>query len=272
MARDLFVFRHHVNQLKRSILRMARHKANRKIAFDRANAAKKFSEITFTTKFLAIGIDILTEQGNLTAAGCHKVFYFFQNTFGTAASFSTAYVRHDAVGAEIVAAVHDAHPSAERAFTANGNTLGNNRLTHVREEESLLFSDRAVQDLRHTPQRLCAENKIHVRIALFHLVAHALFRYHAAADTDEKRRLFGFQMLVSARDRERLFLCVTAHGAGVDHDNIRFFLGIGLFIAHSNEHAHHALAVCLVLLAAVSDDAGFSFHAVGKNAFNFINI
>ena len=73
-------------------------------------------------------------------------------------------------------------------------------------------------------------------------------------------------MLVAARYRKSALFGVLAHGARVDDDDIGVLFGRNGRVTHFREHAHDALAVRFVLLAAVRDDAGVAALADGNVA------
>ena len=96
-------------------------------------------KVAFAAELLAIGVYVLAEQGYFLHPARGKLAHFFEYHFGAAASLSSAYVRHDAVGTEVVAAVHNAHPCAEAAFAHNGKPLGYGKLAVVWHKNSLFL-------------------------------------------------------------------------------------------------------------------------------------
>ena len=269
---DARICRHRVDQLAGSVLRMARHKANDVISLDLANSRKKVCKITFSSEFLTVGVDVLTEQGNLSATACDKLAHLTQNILGTAAAFSASDVRNDTVRAEIVTAVHNADPSLIGILTQNGDSLHRDRLALVRAKASLLRGHHAVKDLGHLPELLRAEGKINIGIASLDTVDGLLFGNHAAGNADDQRRIFRFQMLIATRDGKRSLLRVITHGAGIDDDDVSVLLFIGLFITHRLQHTRNALTVRFVLLTAVRYHARLLDRARRNDITNFICI
>ncbi len=58
---------------------------------------------------IAVGVDILPEQGYLLEAVVVQIHYFCQNAVRFAGAFTSSCVRHNAVRAEIIASAHNAH-------------------------------------------------------------------------------------------------------------------------------------------------------------------
>src|SRR5699024_12464217 len=56
---------------------------------------------------LAVTVDVLAQQGDLLVAGFHQALELGQDVRRAAALFPAADVGHDAVGAEVVAPVHE---------------------------------------------------------------------------------------------------------------------------------------------------------------------
>ena len=110
---------------------------------------------------------------------------------GASASLSAAHIRNDAVGAEIIAAVHYAHPCAGFALAAHGNTLGKHGVALIGIERAPL-SHSVVKHLGQSPEMLRAENEIYIGIAFLYLVAHAHLRNHTAAYADDELGIFLF--------------------------------------------------------------------------------
>ena len=106
MLCDLFTLRHGIEQLMRAVLRVRGHEAYNEIAVDTVYLAQKCGEIQLTLAVVAVGIDILTEQGYLFIAAFDKLARFAYNNVAAAASLSSADIWHYAIGAEIVAPVH----------------------------------------------------------------------------------------------------------------------------------------------------------------------
>jgi len=101
-----------------------------------------------------------------------------------------------------------------------------------------------------------AEDPVHVAVAVFHLFGRRGLRHHAAAEKNLLSRMARLGVHQRADVAEHTRFGVLADGAGVDHDAVGPFLGVGELIAAGDEHPADALGVGLVLLAAVGVDPG----------------
>ena len=117
--------RNGVDQLVAGVLRVAGHEADLVIAGHRAEQVEQIGEVHLLFQPLAIAVDVLAQQGDFLIPRFHKAAELGEDIAGLAALFAAADIRHDAVGAEVVAAVHDGQPCAELAlapdaFAASG--------------------------------------------------------------------------------------------------------------------------------------------------------
>ena len=66
----------------------------------------------FTGRLLKpVRVYVLSQQGNFFVALRHKIHHLIQNALYITAAFASAGIRHDTVGAEVIAAAHDGHKS-----------------------------------------------------------------------------------------------------------------------------------------------------------------
>ena len=113
---DMFTFRNRLNNVLTHIARMACHIADALHAGHIIYAAQQFGKHALFAKILAVGIYVLPKQGKLFVAVCHCLLNFFHNVFNAAAALAPAHIRHYAVSAEIVAAVHNGYPRRKAAL------------------------------------------------------------------------------------------------------------------------------------------------------------
>ena len=73
LMRALFALGHRFEELLRRILGMACHESDEKLAGDVVYHADKVGKINAQTEILAVGVDVLPEQGNVLAAGSDKL-------------------------------------------------------------------------------------------------------------------------------------------------------------------------------------------------------
>ena len=98
---------------------MRRHESHAEIAFYTRNLFKKTRETVFKTEIFAVRIDVLSQQNYLFITFVDKSLEFVRDRGHSAAAFSSAHIRHDAISAEIIAAVHDIQPGVGAARAEN---------------------------------------------------------------------------------------------------------------------------------------------------------
>ena len=246
--RDVRRGRHNVDQLVACVLGVAGHKAQDKIALDLVKLGKQIGKIVVLA--LGVGVDVLPKQRNILVALCHQLANLGNDLLLISAALSAAHIGHDAIGAEIVAAVHNGHPRAVVAASRDGHALGYDVLGLLRAENATGARDLLPEQLGKTVQGCRAEGQVHVRILVLDILAAVLLRHHTAADRNDQRGLFGFEVLILPHDGKCLLLGVLANGAGVDRDQIGI-CGVGAkLVAHVLRHTRKLFAVRLVLLAA----------------------
>ena len=192
LARHVRLFCHDVNELFRRVFRVARHKSDDIIAVDGAYFFDEVGKIALLAQSLAVGIDVLPEQRYLLVAALDKPAHLVHDVFGAARTLASAHVWDDAVRAEIVAAVHYAHPRLIRALAAHRHAFRDRRIVAVCGEHAAVFFHNGVYYLRQGVKFCRAEYEINVRIAVFYLVAHIRLRHHASADADDEIGVFIF--------------------------------------------------------------------------------
>ena len=177
--------------------------------------------------------------------------HLFQNPLRLTAPLPSPDVGDDAVGTEVVAAVHNGDPGFQLALTHHRQTLGNASGVVRRLKDPLLLVQHLTQKLREFPQHMGAENQIYVTEGLFDLLRHVGLLHGAAAKTDDLAGLAAFRVGQSAHVAQNPHLGVLPDGAGVDDNDVRLTLVLGKSVAHLREHPPDLLRVRLVLLAAV---------------------
>ena len=118
-------------------------------------------------------------------------------------------------------------------------------------EDPFFFGIHAVEQLREPPQGLGPEDQVHMAVGGPDLLRHLRPLGHAAAQADDALRPLLLDVDQLAHHAEDLLLRVLPDGAGVDEDDVRQPGVLGKAAAHLPQHAHHALAVRHILLAAV---------------------
>ena len=115
---------HHVEQLVAGVLRLGGHKADKVVALDLIQRRQQVGKVVADAQILAVGVDVLPQQGDLLEALGHKAAHLIDDPLRVAAALPAPDVGHDAVGTEVVAAVHDGHPRAGASLPHHGHALG----------------------------------------------------------------------------------------------------------------------------------------------------
>ena len=149
---DLGIFCHGVEKLFTGIFWMAGHKAHQEIAVQLGDHLQKIGKIHAAAQILAVGVHILTQEVNFLAAAGDQLPALSQNILRLPAALPAPHIGHDAVGAEVVTAVHDAHPAFQAAAADNGQTLSNGAGLVFNVKLALFPGEHLVENLRELPQ------------------------------------------------------------------------------------------------------------------------
>ena len=180
----LFALGHGLKQLFGGVLGVARHESYEKFAGDLVYHGDKVRKIDIAVEILAVGVDILAEQRNVLVALGNQLPCLGDNILGSAAALTPAHIRHDAVGAEVVAAVHNGQPRLDLAVTLQGHALGDIAVAALCGEHTLFARHDPEQKLREVPQVVRPENEIDNGVGALYLLGHMLLLHHAAAHGD----------------------------------------------------------------------------------------
>ena len=116
MSADLIRVFHDLDQLIGKILRMGCHEPDALDFIDFFYFLQKLCEGNFIFQVFTVGVDVLTKQHNFHNAVVCELFDLLQNFLRASALFSSADIRNNTVGAEIVAAEHDIDAGFKRIF------------------------------------------------------------------------------------------------------------------------------------------------------------
>ena len=264
---DLGVFCNGVKELAAGVLGVRGHEAQAEFARKLRNLRHEVGKVHAAGQILAIRIDVLAQQGDLLVARGDQPAALLQHVLRAAAALTAAHVGHDAVGAEIVAAVHHGHPCLERVRPCDGDMLGDGAGGILRGKNALACRQHVQQQLRELPQMVRGKHAVHVGIGFFDALGHLRLAHHAAADEDLLPRVAALGMHQRADVAEHALLGVLADGAGVQDDDVRALLGVREAVARALQHPADALGVRLVLLAAVGIHKGKRGHALHLPVF-----
>lgn len=203
----------------------------------------------------------MAQQCNLTHALAHQTGHLVDNLLEGAALFATAHVRHDAIGAEIIAARHDGHPGVILGLAMPRHAHGIRILMLIGADMTLAVKERLGNELGHMCDRMRAKDDIDVIDV----------GEKALAITLRDAAAHGNHTLARRRRRQAfagIALTVQASIGGLTHtacheDNDIGMLGIERHEATIRiEQTAHTLGVVLIHLAAKgADKVGFT----GKN-------
>ncbi len=248
----LFALGHGAEELLRGVARMAGHEADQEVAGDVVYGSYEIRKVAAFAQILAVAVDVLAQQGDVLISGLDQGARLGDDVVKAPRALPARGRRgDDAVGAEVVAAVHDAQPGLHAAGAADGQALGHHALARRDLEHSPLPAQRALIELREAPELVRAEAEVHYAEGFFIFSAMSAALDHAAADRDDEPRVFRLGVHQRADVAQYAHLRVLAYGAGVHDDEVGLVLVLGEAEAHELYIAADGLAVGLVLLAAI---------------------
>ena len=222
--------------------------ANAHVRHGVCNYLQQISEINNPTFFLpSVGVDVLSEQGHLFIATCLQVEYFVADAFYIARALPSAGVRHNAVGAEVVAATHDANEAgyllADTCREDVSVSLGSAEL-YVDGLMSLFALGDEIRQVK-----ICIRPGYKV-----HMVVTQEFLAHALGHTTNHANHSALVVFASGEFLQAVLytlLGVIADGAGVQNNDVCMTELISQFGISGLENSCHHLAVRHVHLASV---------------------
>ena len=218
---DVRVRLHHLDELIREILRVRGHIAYAPETRQLCHGGEQLREARAARDVIAIGIDILTEQGDLETAIRDQLLALTEDRRRITRLLPTPHVRHDAVGAEIIAAVADVHRALEAVATVTRQLLDDELRILEHLEGPLPGDECLVQKLRELVDIVRTEDETHVRIALPDPLDLVLLLHHAAGDADDHPLAALVLMLQTADPTVELHVRVLPHRTGREQHHIR---------------------------------------------------
>ena len=201
-------------------------------------------------RIAAEGVDVLPQQGDLAGAAVQQVTAFVEDGRGQTGLLAAAGIGHDAVGAEIVTALHDVHEAHGR-----GRRIGAGFALHVMAGEVQQgktqggLVQQAFDGLGRAADAVAARHQTHLAAEEFF----AQLLGHAAGDGHQHTRRVAGDLADAAQGAHDFLFGLFAHGTGVDHHHAGLFQG-RLAKAARFEGAGQPLRVVHVHLAAEGDD------------------
>ena len=203
---------------------------------------------------LAVGLDGLAQQRDLSDAPRDVRLDLAHDLRDGAAALAPAAQRHDAVGAELVAALDDGHVGGDRGRARVGQpTIGQNRGPELAAE--VVRAQRVVRQVEH-PDHVVEALRLGEGVDVGEARPQGVVpgADHAAHDGDLE---VGVALLERAQVGElggRPVLGVLPHGAGVDHDQVGVGGAVGGLPAQTPQAGAEAGAVGDVHLTADGPD------------------
>ena len=258
-----FALGHGPEELFGGVFRMAGHEADQEIPGDVVDHADQIGKVHVQTEVLSVGVDVLAEKRDVLIAGGDQLLCLPDDILRQSGTLASAYIGNHAVGAEVVAAVHDGKPGFDAAVALTRDAFGHDAEILFGGVDPLVPVHDPFQQLGEAPELVRAEDQIHDGIGMLDPLGHVLLLHHAAADRDDLIWAGLLAVVQSADIAEHAHLGMFAHGTGVDDDDVRLKLVLRHAVAHLGKIAAELLAVGFVLLAAVGVHHGEGTGPVG---------
>ena len=183
----------------------------------------------------------------------HKALKLGNNIRFFPASFSSPYIRHNAVRAKVIAPVHNRQPSLSVIITLNGNTLGNNLIRIINIKHTLFTGKCFIKKFGKLMHNMSTENKVYKRIRFFDFIGYMLLLHHTSAKCDYNIVIFLLIAFKCADIAEHSVLGMFPYCAGVKNYKLCFKPVISEIISHNFKHTFDFFTVGNILLATVCD-------------------
>ncbi len=226
-------------------------------AADVIDASEQFGEADPA----GIGVDVLPQEEYLPDAGVRMPSRLFHNPEMVSADFPAPHVWNDAIGAVVVASLHDIDI---RPVSWNHECLMRHNLQRWDAFAEPCVNDRPVflafllDGCADAVQLMGPQHDIDMRHAGNDV--RALLLGDASGDGDDQGRLSFFIRPEPADIAQGLLVGLLAHRAGVQNNQIRLFQRLSWLPSFPAEYGIHLLAVEIIHLAAVGEDLHVSFH------------
>ena len=229
------------------------HEAQTAQPFDLGGRFQQIREIGAVLQVPAVGIDILAQQHDLLHAVPDQPAAFVQDLFFAPAPLPSPDIGHDAVGAELIAAVHDIDAGLVGIFAVIGQVF-HDAFRLVPDVHIAAVALQGITEIfRETEQVVGAEDQVHERIGPVDLVHVGGLLHHAAADADLHHGILLFKMGDPAQAAEDPLVRVVPDRTGVEEDKIRV-LALNLLITGRPQDARQLLRIPGVHLTAEGID------------------
>ena len=236
---------------------MAGHEADKEVPGHGVDLLQEPGEVhPRQPQVLAVGVDVLAQEGDVPISGLGELPDLGQNVLGPPGPLPPPDIGDDAVGAEIVAAVHDGDPGLDGALPPDREALGDGAGLVGGVEDAAPAGEDPPEELREPPEGVGPEDQVHVAEGLPELLHVVGLLHHAAAQAEDLAGVGLFLVDQGPHVAQHPLLGVLPDGAGIDDDDVGLGLLFGKAVAHLAEEAPDALRVGLVLLAPVGVHKG----------------
>ena len=230
---------------------MRGHKTDAHLGHSLRHPVEKLRETDdFTVGCLVtVRVNILPEQRHIFVTFLPHVAYLVQNAVDVAASLPSARVRHDTVGAEVIAAAHD------------GDEAGHVHTRHLERDHVAICFLRRQFDMDRLLAPLYGSDKvrqIHVRVGAGHQIGAVpihQFLFDALGHTteypDNQMFLLLAQRLKVLQSPDDTLFGIIAHRTGIDEDCVCLTDIVRQFVSVGLHDRSHDLAIRHIHLASV---------------------
>ena len=170
-----------VDQLAGTVLGVRGHEAQPVVAGDLVDLADQLSEGRPRLEPLTVAVDVLSEQGDILIALFDHLLRLRDDDLGLSAALSAAHIRHDAVGAEVVTAVHDRQPALEFAVAAGRDALVDLFVVVIADKDARAVHEALIEQLGELVHAVRAEYQADKREAVMNTFGNMLLLHHTAA-------------------------------------------------------------------------------------------
>ncbi|CUP53126.1 Uncharacterised protein [Bacteroides xylanisolvens] len=253
MTRHLRRIRHRIHHIECHISRMRRHIAHALDAIHLVDRADQRPKVRPVSEIKTIRIHILPEERHLLIAFFREALYLARDILHAAGQLTAAYIRHDAVRAELVAPLHDRDPCKDMGLTHRTKLAVVThavriplRLHHMAAARILLRND-----LLQIMDMVRPDDEINDRHTLDELAL--ILLCHAAGNPQKQMRIFILQLLDLPDLAIDLLLRILTDAAGIHDDDICLFHRLCRRISQLLQLPVDALRVRFIHLATVCD-------------------
>ena len=247
----MLALRHGVDEIVAEVLGMGGHEADALHA-QRIQPAKQTGEGIARAR--AVAVDILPKQHDFLHAALQKALGLAQDVVRAAGALAPAHIGHDAVGAEVVAAVHDGDIGMPGVEPLDRQVLGDEVFLVCHADHADLLRKQRKEQRRQAVQVVRAEGQINEAVLAQDALGHAGLLHHAAANADDQAGLVLFELLEPGHVSQGAAFGIVAHAAGVEDDQVRLAPVRRFGHAHSGQDAGQFFRIMRVHLAAIGDD------------------